>query len=116
MSYSQFEFESDLESGFEERFADYIDTVARERRTDDEGKLIPLPEYWEDTISELADDAIPAYNSEIVALWLDMNLPEIEDPGLVDGETDVLRIITIVLYEQANNYLWELANKYGFYN
>lgn len=116
MSYSRFDFQSDLETQFEERFSDYIDTVARERRTDEDGNLIDLPQYWEDTLSEIADNAIPAYNSEIVEVWLDLNLPEIEDPGLIDGETDVLRIITIVLYEQANNYLWELANKYGFDN
>lgn len=111
---TQLDFEDTLTVSFEERFADYIDTVARQLKTDEDGNTVTLPEYWQDDISEIADNCIPVYNSKIVALWLDLGLPEIEDPGLIDGETDVLRIITIVLYEQATNYLYELADQYGF--
>lgn len=115
MSYSQFEFESDLESGFEERFADYIDTVSRDRISVDESDtLVPLPQYWQDDLHEIVDGALPIYNRDIVELWLDLGLPDVQDEGLIPDTGDIIQTMMAALYEHGSSYVYELADKYGF--
>ena len=69
--------------------------------------------YWQDTISELADGMVPVYSIERVQVWLGEGLPDVDDPGLIEGVTDVTQIIGAALYEHYLGYLYELADESG---
>lgn len=100
------EWEANLRSAFLERF-DGIANDDGDRNTDYEPEL-----YWQDSISELADAAVPIYTADVVKLWLDLGCPEIDDSGLIEGVTDVTKIIGVVIYEQASQFLYELVNEF----
>lgn len=94
MGYTEREFRDNLKSEFEDRLP--------EMKED---------HYWQDTIAELADSSVPIYNHDRVSLWLDMGIPEVDDSGLIEGVTDIMQIIGIAIYEQASQYLYELAGE-----
>lgn len=100
------EWEANLRSAFLEHF-EGIDNEDGERDEDYEP-----PMYWQDEISELADSAVPIYTTDLVKLWLDLGCPEIDDTGLIEGVTDVTRIIGMVIYEQASQFLYELVTEF----
>ena len=85
--------------------------------TDDQTKqsddLIELPTYWEDTLFEIADSCTPVYYSDALDVWRDLNCPDPENTALDEGKS-ILDLILYAVAEYANEYAWELANKYEF--
>lgn len=73
----------------------------------------PDVQYIEDTLSDWADSQIPIYTREAVEEWLELGCPEVDDPGLIEGVTDVTRIIQIALYEHYSNEAWSIAMEAG---
>ena len=79
-----------------------------------------LAEYWQapdvdnytDYLHEWAEGQVPVYNTYAVQEWLDKGLPEVDDPGLVEGVTDPLQMIRVALY---CHYLNEAYDGYGYY-
>lgn len=100
--------EQQARDAFAEAFADILD---------DDLELIEgatLPQYWQDTISELADGLVPAYNRARIEEWMEAGCPELDDTGLTEGVTDVFQIVGVILYEQYSQALYELADNAGF--
>jgi len=111
---SQFEFQQLIEEVFEERFADYINTVDRALKIDPEtDEPIEPPTYWEDDLIEILDGCMPVYNGEVVELWTDMGGHEPEEDLLQEHDT-IIRRMTVSIWEQGFTYISELANEYGF--
>ena len=79
-----------------------------------------LAEYWQapdvddytDYLHEWAEGQVPVYNTYAVQEWLDAGLPEVDDPGLVEGVTDPLQMIRVALY---CHYLDEAYDGYDYY-
>jgi len=69
-------------------------------------------QYWQDKLYEICDSAVPIYTRELVELWLDLNCPEVDDPGLIEGVSDVTKIIGVAIYEAANEYIYTLVEEY----
>ena len=66
-------------------------------------------DYPEDRIIEMADSYIPVYYSELAQLLAsDIGLAEPDDTGLVEGVTDVWKIIQASIYERlsATAFQW----------
>lgn len=101
------------EDRFIEAFEDYLDTSGDALTLLEDAEL---PPYWEDKISEIADNMIPDNRTEVLEAWADLNFPDVEDLGGVEGVTDVRRIVEWTLYEQYSGMLWGFANDAGFYN
>ena len=124
---STYEFDAQLKEAFLEAFdgiahtEDYTPGDGAEESESEHFKGDPYeayeaPEYWQDTISELADSAVPIYTRERVELWLELGMPEIDDPGLIEGVSAVEQIIAVAIYEYATAALYELANEYELDN
>ena len=73
----------------------------------------PDVSYIEDTLSEWADSQVPVYTIDAVQEWLDLGCPDIDDPGLIEGVTDVTRIIQTILYERYINDAYTVAQEAG---
>ena len=73
----------------------------------------PDVSYIEDTLSEWADSQVPVYTTDAVQKWLDLGCPDIDDPGLIEGVTDVTRIIQTTLYEHYINEAYTVATREG---
>ena len=79
-----------------------------------------LAEYWKspdvddyaDYLHEWAEWQVPVYNTNVVQEWLDEGLPEVDDPGLVEGTTDPLQMIRVALY---CHYVAEAYDGYDYY-
>lgn len=93
---------SEARDAFTERFEDVLNG------TED------VPVYWQDDLHELADSLVPIYTTDLVREWLDAGCPDIEDPGLIEGVTDVTAIISAVMYEQFSLALYQLASDQGW--
>ena len=73
---------------------------------------ILLADYPEDYVTEMADNHVPIYYSDIAQCLADeTSLAELEDEGLAEGVTDVFKRIQIAIYERlsnvANQWLYE---------
>jgi hypothetical protein len=82
---------------------DLIDSLESEKLD------ILLADYPEDYITEMADNHVPIYYSDIAqCLADDTSLAELEDEGLAEGVTDVFKRIQIAIYERLSNvaYQW----------
>lgn len=93
---------SEARDAFNERFEDVLNG------SDD------VPVYWQDDLTELADGLVPVYTADLVREWLDAGCPDIEDPGLIEGVTDVTAIISAVMYEQYSLALYMIAREYDW--
>lgn len=93
---------TDARDAFTERFEDVLNG------SDD------VPVYWQDDLSELADGLVPVYTTDLVQEWLNAGCPDIDDPGLIEGVTDVTAIISAVMYEQYSLALYEIASEEGW--
>ena len=77
---------------------DLIDSLESEKLD------ILLADYPEDYITEMADNHVPIYYSDIAqCLADDTSLAELEDEGLAEGVTDVFKRIQIAIYERLSN-------------
>ena len=64
--------------------------------------------YPNDILNEIADGFVPIYNRDRVELLLDdMSLSEVDDPGLIEGVTDIYQILGVSIYEK----LIQIAHK-----
>lgn len=100
-----------------EAFLESFDGIAME---DEDGASIRNPEYeepqyWQDEISELADRAVPIFPDSMYELWMGLGRPNVDDPGLTDGVTDIDKIVAMALYEQASQALYEIAEEYDLF-
>ena len=69
---------------------------------------ILLADYPEDYVTEMADNHVPIYYSDIAqCLADDTSLAELEDEGLAEGVTDVFKRIQIAIYERLSNVACE---------
>jgi hypothetical protein len=61
-----------------------------------------------DTIHEIADSSVPVYNADRMTVAAD---PEVwgrdVDQGLFGGETDLMHIVAVYIYDALNEALWE---------
>lgn len=65
--------------------------------------------YYQDRLNEIIDNAIPIYNSDLADLLSDNNdLAEVDDYGLIEGVTDVWKIIQMSIYEKLSSYAYEV--------
>lgn len=71
------------------------------------------PKYWQDNITELADQSVPIYTDSMYELWMELGRPEVDDEGLIEGVTNVDKIVATALYCYASAYLYQLAEEYG---
>ena len=69
----------------------------------------PDVDDYTDYLHEWAEGQVPIYNVDAVREWLNEGLPEVDDPGLVEGVTDPLQVIRVALYCR---YLDEAYNGY----
>lgn len=93
---------TEAKEAFEERFENVLNGTEE------------LGQYWQDDISEMADSLVPIYTSEIVKEWTEDGYPEVSDMGLIEGLTDVTRIMEMALYERYSEELYSLADGAGF--
>ena len=64
--------------------------------------------YPNDILNEIADSNVPIFNRDRVELLLDdMSLSEVDDPGLIEGVTDIYQILGVSIYEK----LIQIAHK-----
>jgi len=101
---------TEAREAFTERFEDIL-------TTNDRPSLIEgaeVPQYWQDDISELADELVPIYNNEVVSEWAEAGYPDVDDPGMIEGVTDVIKIMQTALYEVYSGQLYTLAYDAGF--
>jgi hypothetical protein len=98
---------SKAQAAFFDRFGDQLNEA---------GVLIEDADvtYWQDDISEMADSLVPVYTSQIVDEWVSAGYPDVDDPGLIDGVTDVTKIMAVALYELYSQALYELAYEAEF--
>jgi hypothetical protein len=68
--------------------------------------------YWQDALSGLADDAVPTDDDELFQLWMDLGRPEPDDPGLIQGVTDIKRIVQVSVYCKAWELLYDIAHEF----
>jgi hypothetical protein len=75
----------------------------------------PEGRYPEDTAHECIDSWLPVYYGDIVREWMEANMPNVDDPGMIDGDDrgDISRLMQIALYEQANAWVSELFSQYS---
>lgn len=73
----------------------------------------PDVEYIEDTLSEWADSQVPMDIYSAVEDWLELGCPEVDDPGLIEGVSDVTRIIQTALYEHYSSEAYSVAMREG---
>jgi hypothetical protein len=71
------------------------------------------PQYWQDDIFELADQSVPIYTDSMYELWMELGRPEVDDEGLIEGVTDIDKIVGVALYCYASNFLYQLAHEHG---
>lgn len=82
--------------------------------------------YPNDILNEIADGLVPIYDRDRVELLLDdMSLSEVDDPGLIEGITDIFKILGISIYERLIQiayeefedirYVYELCDECGDY-
>lgn len=109
MAKTEYEFGVQLREAFLERF-DGID------KDDERNPDYEDPQYWQDDISELADSAVPIYTQEMYELWMALGRPEVDDSGLIEGVTDIDKIVATAIYCYATQFLYELANEYEMGN
>ena len=65
-------------------------------------------DYPEDRITELTDSYIPVYYGQLAELLLsDIGLAEPDDLGLVEGVTDVWKIIQASVYERLSSVAFQ---------
>lgn len=95
---------TEARDAFNNRFASVIDGTEE------------LGQYWQDDISELAHGLVPGYTSEIVREWTEAGYPDVDDSGLIEGITDITRLMAVALYEAYSAELYELADEAGFNN
>ena len=100
------DFKKELRDGFIERFE-----VTKENLEDDHWEV---ERDWQDAVNELADMAVPIYTQDMYELWMELGRPEVDDPGLIEGVTDIDRIVATALYCYASGYLYEVAEEFGF--
>lgn len=98
---------TDAQAAFTEHFENVLNS---------EGVLIEDADitYWQDDVSEIADGLVPVYTSEIVREWTEAGYPEVDDSGLIEGVTDIIKIMAIALYELYSQELYQLADDAGF--
>ena len=93
---------------------------------DNEMKDLLENRYYQDRLTEIVDEAIPVYNSELLGLLSDNHsLAEVDDLGLLPENPDVYDIIRTAVYEQlsyeANRYFdnkkdnWDTCDECGDY-
>ena len=104
---NEYEFTNELRDNFIEAFP----AIADNEGNPVEGYEVPT--YWEDTISELADSAVPIYTHAMYELWMALGRPEVDDEGMVEGVTDIDKLVAIGIYEYAYMALSELAREFG---
>ena len=92
--------EFDMRQDLTERFAENLERMREDR-------------YWQDIISEIADGFVYVYTLERVQQWLAVGCPDVDDPGLVEGVTDVSQIIAVAVFEWALAELCEMARDAG---
>ena len=64
--------------------------------------------YPSDILNEIADNNVPIYNRDRVELLLDdMSLSEVDDPGLIEGVTDIFQILGVSIYEKLSQIVHE---------
>lgn len=70
--------------------------------------------YPEDVALEVVDSWLPVYYYDIVQQWQDARAPEVEDTGLLDPNRigDVYHVMTVALWEQANQWTYDLWRDY----
>lgn len=90
-------------------------TMIRELRAEFDERLDEMREspYWQDVTYEIADAFPSIYTLELVDQWRALGCPDVDDAGLIEGVTDVSRIIAVALYEWASEYLYEWASEAG---
>jgi len=104
---NEWTFKDELKDAFLEHF---------EGIADEDGDPVEdydQPMYWQDGISELAGDAVPSWTNDMYELWMGLGRPDVDDHGLIEGVTDIDRIVAVAIYEYATQYLYELAGEYG---
>ena len=69
--------------------------------------------YIEDDLSAWADAQVPIYTTDAVKKWLVLGCPDVSDPGLIEGVTDVTKIIQTALYEHYSNLAHSIAQEAG---
>lgn len=103
---SDTEFEARLRDSFLEMF----DGIAND--DGERSQNYEVEQYWQDKISELASQSLPDARTELLELWADLDFPEVDDTGLIEGLTDVVAIIRWAVYEYATYKLYELATEF----
>lgn len=101
---------TDARDAFTDRFSDILDADAVLIEGAD------LPVYWQDDISEMADSLVPVYTADVVQEWAEAGYPDVDDSGLIEGVTDIIKIMQVALYELYFAELYELADAAGFNN
>lgn len=107
MSYGLEHFKDELKEAFLERF---------EGIEDENGEVneeYEPEQYWQDQISDIADEAIPLDEDELFELWMSLGRPDVDDMGGVEGVRDITQIVQWTIYEQANSILYEMAYAHG---
>lgn len=74
----------------------------------DRAEEIVTANYPNDLLTEIADSAVPIYNSDRVECLLDdLSLSEPDDAGLVEGVTDIFAILAVSIYEKLYSFASE---------
>ena len=64
--------------------------------------------FYQDRLTELADNYIPIYNHDLACyLANDFSLAYVEDEGLIEGCTDIFKIIQMSIYERLSCIAYE---------
>lgn len=108
MASTEHEFCEELKITFFDTFDGVVD------KDGEKNEEYEVPQYWQDSISEMADGAVPVYTQEMFELWMSLGRPEVDDPGLIEGVTDIDKIVATSIYSYASSYLYELADELGF--
>lgn len=60
-----------------------------------------------DRLHEIADSAVPIYNGDVFAVFADGGISyEMDDSGLIEGVTDVVKILRVRIYEELSSCLY----------
>lgn len=97
-----------------EAFLEHYDGIDMEN---EDGEQVRNPDYepgqyWQDGISELADQAIPVYTDDMYELWMGLGRPEVDDSGMIEGVTDIDKIVAAAIYSTATAILYEFAQEF----
>jgi hypothetical protein len=64
--------------------------------------------YPNDILNEIADNNVPIYNRNRLELLLDdMSLSEVDDPGLIEGITNIFQFLDVSIYEKLSQIAYE---------